>query len=90
MERASIACARRHAPEGGCDPRRSLAQVLKDSFVGKDSRTVMIANIDPAACNFEESRRTLRCANRAQHIANKLHTNVLYVTAHPGLGIRVH
>ena len=43
-----------------------LTQVLKDSFVGSISRTVMIANIPPASACCEHSINTLRYASRVR------------------------
>jgi len=43
-----------------------LTQVLKDSFVGKVSRTVMIANLSPASGSCEHSINTLRYASRVK------------------------
>lgn len=43
-----------------------LTQVLKDSFVGSLSRTVMIANISPASACCEHSINTLRYASRVK------------------------
>ncbi|KAJ3200998.1 Kinesin-like protein kif19, partial [Dinochytrium kinnereticum] len=48
-----------------------LTRLLKDSL-GGNCRTVMIANISPAATNFEETMNTLKYASRARAIKNKL------------------
>jgi kinesin family protein 2/24 len=45
-----------------------LTQVLKDSFVGNNCRTVMIANISPCACAVEHSLNTLRYAYRVKEL----------------------
>jgi kinesin family protein 13 len=42
---------------------------LKDSL-GGNSKTVMMATISPAACNYEETLSTLRYANSAKSIVN--------------------
>jgi hypothetical protein len=46
----------------------------KDSL-GGNCRTIMIANITPAASSFEETLNTLKYANRAK----KIKTQVRYV-----------
>ncbi|KAL1511097.1 hypothetical protein AB1Y20_005919 [Prymnesium parvum] len=43
-----------------------LTQVLKDSFVGRGSRTVMIANISPSSLSCDHSLNTLRYAQRVK------------------------
>ncbi|KAI9361249.1 P-loop containing nucleoside triphosphate hydrolase protein [Zopfochytrium polystomum] len=48
-----------------------LTRLLKDSL-GGNCRTVMIANISPAASNFEETCNTLKYATRARWIKTKL------------------
>ena len=45
----------KHTPFRGS----KLTQVLKDSFVGKNCRTVMIANISPTATNCQHTLNTL-------------------------------
>ena len=45
-----------------------LTQVLKASFMGKNCRTVMIANISPAATNVEHTLNTLRYSDRVKEI----------------------
>lgn len=45
-----------------------LTQVLKDSFVGSNCRTVMIANVSPCACAVEHSLNTLRYAYRVKEL----------------------
>lgn len=47
-----------------------LTWLLKDSL-GGNSRTIMIAAISPADCNYGETLSTLRYANRAKNIINK-------------------
>ncbi|RWS04489.1 kinesin-like protein KIF16B isoform X2 [Dinothrombium tinctorium] len=47
-----------------------LTWLLKDSL-GGNSKTVMIATISPADCNYSETLSTLRYANRAKNIINK-------------------
>ena len=43
-----------------------LTQVLKDSFVGKDCRTVMVACVSPALKDTIHSLNTLRYADRVK------------------------
>lgn len=45
-----------------------LTQVLKASFVGKNCRTVMIANVSPATSNVEHTLNTLRYSDRVKEI----------------------
>lgn len=47
-----------------------LTWLLKDSL-GGNSKTVMIATISPADCNYGETLSTLHYANRAKNITNK-------------------
>ena len=41
-------------------------QVLRDSFVGEEARTVMIANVSPNALSCEHTLNTLRYADRVK------------------------
>ncbi len=45
-----------------------LTQVLKASFIGKNCRTVMIANVSPASSNVEHTLNTLRYSDRVKEI----------------------
>lgn len=45
-----------------------LTQVLKASFVGRNCRTVMIANVSPASSNVEHTLNTLRYSDRVKEI----------------------
>eukprot|EP00172_Hildenbrandia_rubra_P002504 Plantae.Rhodophyta-Hildenbrandia_rubra.ctg338.p1 GENE.Plantae.Rhodophyta-Hildenbrandia_rubra.ctg338~~Plantae.Rhodophyta-Hildenbrandia_rubra.ctg338.p1 ORF type:complete len:950 (+),score=190.28 Plantae.Rhodophyta-Hildenbrandia_rubra.ctg338:1142-3991(+) len=45
-----------------------LTQVLKASFTGKNSRTVMIANVSPSSANVEHTLNTLRYADRVKEM----------------------
>lgn len=47
-----------------------LTWLLKDSL-GGNAKTIMIAAISPADCNYGETLSTLRYANRAKNIINK-------------------
>ncbi|XP_017849029.1 kinesin-like protein Klp98A isoform X1 [Drosophila busckii] len=47
-----------------------LTWLLKDSL-GGNSKTIMIAALSPADCNYSETLSTLRYANRAKQIINK-------------------
>jgi kinesin family protein 18/19 len=58
-----------------------LTRLLKDSL-GGNCRTVMIANVSPAAYSFEETLNTLKYANRAKNIKTKVSRNVLNVDYH--------
>uniref|UniRef100_A0A7S4NQ44 Kinesin-like protein n=2 Tax=Guillardia theta TaxID=55529 RepID=A0A7S4NQ44_GUITH len=62
-------CIRSMTDSAGYTPFRSskLTQVLKESFVG-NGRTVMIANISPAASSSMETVNTLRYADRVKAI----------------------
>lgn len=43
-----------------------LTEVLRDSFVGEQARTVMIANISPSSSSVEHTLNTLRYADRVK------------------------
>mmetsp|Transcript_3040 Transcript_3040/g.7577 ORF Transcript_3040/g.7577 Transcript_3040/m.7577 type:complete len:713 (-) Transcript_3040:98-2236(-) len=45
-----------------------LTEVLRDSFVGKEARTVMIANISPNTSSVEHTLNTLRYADRVKEL----------------------
>jgi kinesin family protein 2/24 len=45
-----------------------LTQVLKDSFIGKNCMTVMIANISPSSGSVEHTLNTLRYAYRVKEL----------------------
>lgn len=51
-----------------------LTWLLKDSL-GGNSKTIMIATISPADCNYGETLSTLRYANRAKNIINRPQVN---------------
>uniref|UniRef100_A0A665U1C3 Kinesin-like protein n=1 Tax=Echeneis naucrates TaxID=173247 RepID=A0A665U1C3_ECHNA len=46
-----------------------LTQVLRDSFIGENSRTCMIATISPGMASCENTLNTLRYANRVKELA---------------------
>lgn len=51
-------------------PDSILTWLIKDSL-GGNSKTIMIATISPADCNYGETLSTLRYPNRAKNIINK-------------------
>jgi hypothetical protein len=53
----------------GNEARRGRAQVLRDSFVGEQARTVMIANVSPSSACCEHTLNTLRRAARPARLA---------------------
>ncbi len=53
---------RRHIPFRGS----KLTEVLRDSFMGKAARTVMIANVSPCSSSCEHTLNTLRYADRVK------------------------
>ena len=58
-----------------------LTRLLKDSF-GGNCRTVMIANVSPAANQYEETVNSLKYANRAKDIKTKVQQNVVDTEMH--------
>lgn len=52
----------RHVPFRGS----KLTAVLRDSFVGAEARTVMVANISPNGMSVEHTLNTLRYADRVK------------------------
>jgi len=51
-----------------------LTRLLQDSL-GGNSRTVMIACVSPSDRDFVETLNTLKYANRARNIKNRVHIN---------------
>lgn len=54
----------RHVPFRGS----KLTEVLRDSFIGEQARTVMIANISPSSSSVEHTLNTLRYADRVKGV----------------------
>lgn len=63
-------CIRALARRGAHLPFRvsKLTQVLKDSFVGSNSRTCMIAMVSPGVSSCEHTLNTLRYADRVKEL----------------------
>ena len=55
-----------------------LTRLLKDSL-GGNCRTVMIANVSPSGCSFEDTYNTLKYADRAKQIKVKANRNVVNI-----------
>ncbi|NWZ27921.1 KIF2A protein, partial [Asarcornis scutulata] len=51
-----------------------LTQVLRDSFIGENSRTCMIATVSPGMRSCEHSLNTLRYANRVKELVVNLNS----------------
>ncbi|XP_032817298.2 kinesin-like protein KIF3B [Petromyzon marinus] len=51
-----------------------LTRLLQDSL-GGNAKTIMVATVGPADCNYDESLTTLRYASRAKNIKNKPRIN---------------
>jgi kinesin family protein 2/24 len=60
----ALDCDARHVPFRGS----KLTAVLRDSFVGGNARTVMVANISPTASCVEHTLNTLRYADRVKEL----------------------
>ena len=58
-----------------------LTRLLKDSL-GGNCQTVMIANISPSHLNYEDTRNTLKYANRAKNIQTDVSVNRTTVSQH--------
>ncbi|KAJ3082271.1 kinesin-like protein Klp5 [Quaeritorhiza haematococci] len=58
-----------------------LTRLLKYSL-GGNCQVVMIANISPANCHYEETHNTLKYANRAKNIKTKVEANNVNVEYH--------
>lgn len=55
-----------------------LTRLLKDSL-GGNSRTIMIANISPCGCHFEDTLNTLKYASRTKDLKTKIIRNSITV-----------
>uniref|UniRef100_A0A8C8J4U6 Kinesin-like protein n=1 Tax=Oncorhynchus tshawytscha TaxID=74940 RepID=A0A8C8J4U6_ONCTS len=62
-----------------------LTQVLRDSFIGENSRTCMIATISPGMTSCENSLNTLRYANRWAHVLQLAMGNCLSYNSSIGI-----
>jgi len=60
----ALDAAARHIPFRGS----KLTEVLRDSFVGEQARTVMIANVSPTSQSCEHTLNTLRYADRVKEL----------------------
>jgi len=60
----ALDCEARHVPFRGS----KLTAVLRDSFIGKEARTVMIANVSPNSLSVEHTLNTLRYADRVKEL----------------------
>ncbi|RDD47829.1 Kinesin-like protein KIF2A [Trichoplax sp. H2] len=63
-------CIRALGRKGGYTPFRAskLTQVLRDSFIGENSKTCMIATISPGMSSCEHTLNTLRYADRVKEL----------------------
>ncbi|KAK9888810.1 hypothetical protein WA026_001033 [Henosepilachna vigintioctopunctata] len=70
-------CIRALGRKGAHLPFRvsKLTQVLRDSFVGNNSRTCMIAMVSPSVCSSENTLNTLRYADRVKELGTNDNTN---------------
>ena len=59
-----------------CRVAAGLLQVLRDSFVGAQARTVMIANISPNGSSCEHTLNTLRYADRVKGVPPALESGM--------------
>lgn len=57
---------------------QALLQVLRDSFIGEEARTVMIANVSPNSSSCEHTLNTLRYADRVKGKMLILHSRVFW------------
>ena len=58
-----------------------LTRLLKDSL-GGNCMTVMIANVSPSHMNYEDTKNTLKYANRAKNIQTEVQVNRITVHQH--------
>jgi kinesin family member 2/24 len=66
-------CIRALGHPGQHTPFRAskLTQVLRDSFIGENSRTCMIATMSPGSASCEHTLNTLRYADRVKELPSK-------------------
>lgn len=57
-----------------------LTEVLRDSFVGEQARTVMIANVSPNSASCEHTLNTLRYADRVKGEAGSAFRSSLHIS----------
>lgn len=57
-----------------------LTLVLRDSFIGKNARTCMIATISPGLLSAENTLNTLRYANRAKELDSDAADDMNYIS----------
>ncbi|XP_055743184.1 kinesin-like protein KIF2A isoform X7 [Salvelinus fontinalis] len=62
-----------------------LTQVLRDSFIGENSRTCMIATISPGMTSCENTLNTLRYANRVKELT--VDANQVTEGVHPNIHV---
>ena len=62
-----------------CVRGSKLTEVLRDSFVGDEARTVMIANVSPNSASCEHTLNTLRYADR---VKGALHLQAVEAAVH--------
>ncbi|XP_012286702.1 kinesin-like protein KIF18A [Orussus abietinus] len=58
-----------------------LTRLLKDSL-GGNCQTVMIANVGPSSCSYEDTYNTLRYADRAKKIKTNVKKNIVSCQMH--------
>lgn len=57
-----------------------LTLVLRDSFIGKNAKTCMIATISPGLLSAENTLNTLRYANRAKELDSEAVDELNYIS----------
>lgn len=57
-----------------------LTLVLRDSFIGKNAKTCMIATISPGLSSAENTLNTLRYANRAKELDSEAIDEIIEVS----------
>ena len=56
-----------------------LTRILQDSF-GGTAKTLLVATISPVACAVEETLSTLKFADRAKNVLQKIRVNEFQIT----------